>query len=290
MTPLDIHRRLDEAFAGIEMTPELQDLKEEMRADLVARVAEAEESGVAPADAALAAIASLGDVRAVIDELRTIPGALAPQRVRPRPGYVLRTLLWALLGLAAVAGVAVDLLADAVIDAGWLRLSLVGVVGLVGGVIVADALRQDTTASYPLPWRRAAGFGVAAGLGVSGLTAGLHYLPTDDLRWPIAGAVPVLAAIVWFTYLGSTQTNRYKPWVARRQAAERQLGDRFEQDPVVAARFGVYTVVIGLVSATGFAAVGLAVGWTWSWLALVLGAAVFMLTLARMLFVPTGRA
>ena len=121
---------------------------------------------------ALAAIASLGDVRVVIDEMRAIPGALAPQRVRPRPAYVLRTLLWALLGLAAVAGVTVYLLTEAVRDAGWLRLSLIGVVGLVGGVIVADALRQETTASYPLPRRRAAGFGVATALGLGGLTAG----------------------------------------------------------------------------------------------------------------------
>ena len=35
----DIHRLLDEAFAGIEMTPDAQDLKEEVRANLVARTA-----------------------------------------------------------------------------------------------------------------------------------------------------------------------------------------------------------------------------------------------------------
>ena len=36
----DVHRLLDEAFAGIEMTPERQDLKEEVRANLVARTTE----------------------------------------------------------------------------------------------------------------------------------------------------------------------------------------------------------------------------------------------------------
>ena len=36
----DIHRLLDEAFAGVEMTPDAQDLKEEVRANLLERVAE----------------------------------------------------------------------------------------------------------------------------------------------------------------------------------------------------------------------------------------------------------
>jgi hypothetical protein len=48
----DIHRLLDEAFAGIEMTPDAQDLKEEVRANLVARSAELEASGKTPTDAA----------------------------------------------------------------------------------------------------------------------------------------------------------------------------------------------------------------------------------------------
>ena len=33
-----IHRLLDEAFAGIPLSPEVQDLKEEVRANLLARI------------------------------------------------------------------------------------------------------------------------------------------------------------------------------------------------------------------------------------------------------------
>ena len=43
----DIHRLLDEAFQGVEMTPDAQDLKEEVRANLVARTAELEAAGAA---------------------------------------------------------------------------------------------------------------------------------------------------------------------------------------------------------------------------------------------------
>ena len=52
----DIHRLLDGAFAGIEMTPDAQDLKEEIRANLVARVDELESSGVPSSDAAARAL------------------------------------------------------------------------------------------------------------------------------------------------------------------------------------------------------------------------------------------
>ena len=72
----DIHRLLDEAFQGIEMTPDAQDLKEEVRANLVARADELEAAGVPPTEAAHRAIAELGDVRALLD---------ATTDVAPRP-------------------------------------------------------------------------------------------------------------------------------------------------------------------------------------------------------------
>ena len=48
----DIHRLLDEAFAGVTMTPELQDLKEELRGNLPSRVDELQKSGMDAAKAA----------------------------------------------------------------------------------------------------------------------------------------------------------------------------------------------------------------------------------------------
>jgi len=73
-----IHRQLDEAFAGADMTAEVQDLKEEMRANLPVRVAEPGRTGP-PADvAAQRAIAELGDIRSVIDETRAFGGSALP--------------------------------------------------------------------------------------------------------------------------------------------------------------------------------------------------------------------
>ena len=57
-TGLEIHRLLDEAFAGVEMTAEVQDLKEEMRGNLGVRVSELERQGAPGDQAARRAIAA----------------------------------------------------------------------------------------------------------------------------------------------------------------------------------------------------------------------------------------
>ena len=69
-----IHRLLDEAFAGVDMTVERQDLKEEMRANLLVRVAELEDTGLSADEAARRAIAELGDIRPA--DLKAVAGGL----------------------------------------------------------------------------------------------------------------------------------------------------------------------------------------------------------------------
>jgi hypothetical protein len=287
-TALDIHRLLDEAFVGIEVTPDVQDLKEEMRANLVARVEELQASGVEPGEAARRAIAELGDVRAIIDEtIRATGDAPAWQRyrVRPRPAYVVRTVLVALLGVAAL-GVVVLRLTGLVGSSGQpaVDVAAVLVAALAGGLLVGDALRQETTTNHPVSRRRAVGYGGATAAGLAGLGGLAGYLLDRALAWPIAGAALLVSSIVIFTYLGATQTNRHKPWVLREMARHERAADRFERDPAAAARFGLYTVTIWIVALAAFAVVGFTVGWLWSLLALVGGVVAMMLTLARMLF------
>jgi hypothetical protein len=290
-SPLAIHRLLDEAFAGIDMTPDVQDLKEEMRANLVARAAELQGSGVSAADAAQRAIAEQGDVRSVIEDTATASADAAPwgQRVRPNPGYVVRTVV---LGLTAAAALAGMVLAVVFPDlALWVQVVSGLALAATAGVIVADALRQETTTNYPVPRQRAIGYGIAAAAAMAGAAAAAVGVPDLSVPWLVGGGLAVVAAVIGFTYLGATQTNRHKPWVVRMQSHHRLTefelaGDRFSQDPAAAARFGLYTVVNWLLAGAGFVVLGLTVGWGWSWLALLAGIVTMMIMLARMLFEP----
>jgi len=285
---MDVHRLLDEAFAGVEMTPDRQDLKEEVRANLVARVAELQAGGLSGGAAARRAIEELGDVHTMIDgtEPAGVAAASPPwqQRVRPRPDFVLRTVVLSAIG---VAGLAVLALAAAVGDVPLgAEIAAVLAVAVPVGAITADALRQETTGNHPMPAGRSAAYGIGVLLILIGLGGGWLYLRDHGLGWLIGGAVPVLVAVGLLSYLGATQTNRHKQWVVRMQESHAAVGDRFTEDPVAAARFGVYTAVTWLVAIAGFVVLTLTVGWVWSWLAIVGGMVVMMLMIARMLFIP----
>lgn len=289
----DIHRLLDTAFTGIEMTPDAQDLKEEVRANLVARVDELQSQGVSPADAARSAIAELGDVRDLLDEPasaasqrepRSFEAEMLRNRVRPKPAFVVGIVVAA---IAVVAGLTLGILGAA----GVLPLPIGPVIALFGiaasgtAWLVGDSVAQETTMNHPMPQKRAAGFFLATFLAVYGLAFGLMVAVGALPVWAITfAAVGIAASIILYAFLGATQTNRKKAWV--RNAQPQMPANRFEQEPETAARFGIYTAVIWLVTLAICPVLYFTVGWVWIPLALFAALAVMMLTLARMMFGP----
>jgi hypothetical protein len=288
----DVHRLLDEAFTGVEPTPETQDLKEEIRDNLLFRVAEFEASGIEPADAARRAMAELGDVRALVAEEAGVSSpARAPEsaaaaalrnRVRPKPGFVVRTVLLSIVAAAALTLLVLGLIDVLALGAGAL-IALCAVFGVGLGVVTGDALRQETTANHPLPTGRAVAFGVSTGLLLAGLAFTAVVIVRLDLGWLILSGLLVVAAIAELSYLGATQTNRHKAWVVEQQRAA-TFSNRFDDDPASAARFGIYTAAIWTVAFVLAVVLGFTVGWLWAPVALVGGFVAMLITLARMLF------
>ena len=294
----DIHRLLDEAFRGVEMTPDAQDLKEEVRANLVARAEELEASGVAPAVAAQRAITELGDVQALLEATVPTPapgaGAPAPRgnpwsvdamarhRVRPKPGFVVRIVVASIVGAAGLVVATLGAFGVAAAPSG-IAILAAGLTALAAAWIVGDALQQETSQHHPVPRRRAfayagATFVTLAGLGL-GAFALLGILPMGVV---LAGGVALGFGIALFAWLGATQTNRTKAWV--RQSHADLPPNRFEDEPETAARFGIYTAVIWIVTFAVMAVLVFTVGWWWAILAFVGGMALMMLVLARMMF------
>ncbi len=292
----DLHRLLDHAFDGVEMTPESQDLKEEIRDNLLFRVAELEASGVEPSDAARRAISELGDVRALVDGSSDTPGTDAPtpvraesaaavalrHKVRPKAGFVVRTVLLSILAASALVLLALGLVGVLSIGT-WVLVGLCAVFGAALGIVTGDALRQETTANHPLPTARAVAFGASTGLLLAGLAFTAVVIVRLELAWIILGALLVVAAIGELSYLGATQTNRHKPWVLEQQRTS-AFANRFDEDPAAAARFGIYTAAIWTVAFVVAIVLGFTVGWLWAPVALVGGFVVMLITLARMLF------
>jgi hypothetical protein len=301
-----VHRLLDEAFAGAPLSPEVADLKEEIRSGLLDRATELEAEGLTPDDAAHRAFAELGDVGALIAEVtdtdpgrptsstvtgpaRTFPhqpdaARLAQvNRVRVRPGFVLGVVGAALVAALCLAfaglgaGDVVDLPAAAV-------AALLVTAASAVGFIVGSSLAQETTTNHPMPAGRAGGYYAATSLTTLGLLLALFTLLGTFPVWTyVFAGIVALAGAGLFVWLGVTQTNRKKAW-AREVARAELAHDRFNNDPAAAARFGIYTGVIWVGAFVITAALGVAGYWRWSWLALVVGWAVMMILLARMQF------
>lgn len=306
----DIHRLLDERFAGITVTPATQDLKEEIRANLLARVEELTAAGVSPREADEQAMAELGDIRELLDPDATSVGAhgaspgmtplsqqraagglgtlaerMQANRVRPKPGYVARAVAWSTLllaGLVLATLGATDVLSLPIGPV----IALLGVAATGAGLLVGDSLSQETTTNHPMPEPRASGYALASWLALYGLGfAGLIALDALPLWCLVFAVVGVVAAIGGFVLLGVTQTNRHKSWT---RAARADLpANRFETEPEAAARFGIYTAAIWIVALVATAVLTLTVGWRWAPLPLAAGLAAMFVALARMMFPPS---
>jgi hypothetical protein len=305
-TSTDVHRLLDEAFAGIEPTAETQDLKEEIRDNLLSRVAELEVAGASPAEAARRAVDELGDVRELVaaasgEASGSALDASAPRpsraarpaasgaeaallhRVRPKPAFVVRTVVLGIVAAAALVTLVLGLTPLMPLAAGPL-IAIAVVLGAAVGVITGDALHQETTTNYPLPSRRAALFGLATGVLVAGLGFAFIVVWRLELVWLVLAAVLMLAAVAVLSALGATQTNRHKAWVLALHRDSAHVGNRFEEDPAAAARFGIYSAVIWLTAFVLVPVLGFTVGWWWAPLPVAAAFIIMMLVLARMLF------
>ena len=291
-----LHRLLDDAFAGIAATPDVQDLKEELRSSLVARVDELTAQGMPDAEAARRAIDELGDVRAAAEEtaqaaaqagkrekVDVVALALA-NKVKPKPAFVLRTV-----SLSAVIAIAAAVLVLAFTGVWDLAEGAMVAVGLIGialpvGLIVVDSLGQETTSNYPMPRKRAGLYGLAVGAILAGAAFVTWFgFETDQLWAGILGVVVVVLGVLLATYVGVTQTNRHKPWT-KAAAANYQFHNKWEEKPEEAARYGMYSGALWLLAIGAFVALSLTVGFAWSWIAFLVAVLVQMIMTARMLF------
>jgi len=301
MMSTSVHRLLDQAFAGLPATPDVLDLKEEIRANLLDRVAELTGGGVAPDEAARRAVDELGDVRTLVEDAsgptadagsdgaaRIAASAVelvARNRVPREPSYVAVVVLVSMVLAASVVGTVFAAVGLAHRDVGLgLPTGIALVAGAALGWVVGASLAQETTTNHPMPAGRSALFGVGWGLVLAGCLLAYVHLAGARHVWLAVDGLALVAGVVLLSYLAATSTNRKKQWALAEARRHVEAGNRFERDPAAAARFGIYTAVVWGLTGVSALIVGATIGWTWVWVPGVLGWAVFMLMLATMLF------
>src|SRR5262249_6085318 len=160
-----------------------------------------------PAKAGATAVRELGDVRELLAALGDDRRPDQVNRVRPRPGFVLRAVVLSLV--LAAGAILVALAAFGVLTLSASTALLIGLLAfaLPVGLLTADALRQETTVHHRLPRGRALAYGAAALAMAAGLVGAASWFADRGQLWLlIGGALLVLVAIIAFVWLGVTQT------------------------------------------------------------------------------------
>ena len=302
---------VDSLFEGYEETAALADFKEELLANLNAKIESLIKKGMDAQTAFEKASAELGDVSTFADELSLKKRTEVFEEVYmdmrqymsgPRvAGYVVFGAL-ALFGII-VACIALFAAKTVGLNSHLDRTAFFG--ALMPFLTTAAAgftflgITQETASMYPVSKKRGAWYAVAAGL----LTFGFTVMPVVYFGIKFAGdivnewfgfnfesLIPLVALLIPFVlpgigilvYMVFTEKDRLKPWAKnfRDKAASDEIA--VWSDPATAARFGLYSGAIWIIATGVFVLLGFLIGFKYSWLAFIFATAVQLLVQAML--------
>jgi hypothetical protein len=309
---------VDSLFNGYEQTEALADFKEELLTNMNAKIENFIRKGMDIDTAFAKASAELGDVSSLADELSLkkrkeifeevymdIRMYMPAKRVA---GYVVFSIL-AFFGITAAfitlfATRSVDFLSNTSLDlTSFFAVMMPFLTAAVVGFTFLG-VTQETASMLPVSKKRGAWYATAAGLIAFGLfTMPIVYFSTkfaknivnDVLAFEIPvehleTLVPVISIIIPFVlpgigilvFLVLTEKDRLKPWAKNlhNKAVEGEMA--IWNDPVKAARFGMFSGAIWIFAAGIFFVLGFIIGFKFSWPVFIFATAFQLLVQGRM--------
>ena len=308
---------VDSLFNGYEQTGALADFKEELLANLNAKIENFIRKGL-DTDAAFAkASAELGDVSSLADELSLKKRKEVFEEVymdirmympaRRVAGYVV-------FGLLAFFGITVALITlfttRSIETLSGTSADLASFFGAMMPFLTAAAIgftylgvTQETASTFPVSRKRGAWYATAAGLICFGLlTMPITYFSTkfamnfvNDISdigvfktnpetLAVVGVlIPfVLPGIGILVFLVLTEKDRLKPWAKNlhNKVVEGEMA--IWNDPVKASRFGMFSGAIWIFAAGIFIVLGFLIGFKFSWPVFIFATAFQLLVQGRM--------
>ena len=291
---MNIRRKIEELFSAYEKTPSLSEFMEEMESKLNDRVESLKRKGLNDQTAADRALAELGDVSSLADELslKKKQEVFSEMYMKTR-NYLTpkRSALYALCSVALGASILIPLIIW--FNTGFIGASVssvlpFGMASVLGCLYLG--LTQETAAREPAPPKRAALYVLAAGLILLGAYTALMVYNTGlaangetsrgvFLTGAVASALAFsLPGAAIGIFLALTEKDRKKPWM-RKLIEESRANDPFS-DPAIATRFGLFCGALWISAAAVFTALTLAVGIKFSWLSFAAALVIQMLIMA----------
>ncbi|WP_227994910.1 permease prefix domain 1-containing protein [Oceanobacillus sp. CFH 90083] len=216
-----IKKYVDDLFQSYESTPELEDFKEEIMMNLKDRVQDLEKKGKSSDEAFAEAVAELGDITAIADDLsrekrKEIIGKMyVDTKPKLSAGYA--------IGYTLAAGVLLFGIITSLItyfstgDNLFIAISsLLPFVVPAGAALTYLGLTTETTAKYPMHWKRALIYTLAVGLILFGISisSSQYFMENSDPAAILGVLIPfVLPGILVIAFLILTEKKRFKPWL-----------------------------------------------------------------------------
>lgn len=279
---------VDSLFEGYERTDALLELMEELQGNLEDKIESEMKKGMSHSAAFDKAKAELGDVSALAGELslklrRDVIAEryLGAKRYLTAPRVAAYVLSGVLLLFGAISAAIVFFSRDAAGPAREVD-RMTGVFGTLLVFITAAAagftflgVTQETAALYPMKKKRAILYAAAAGVTAFGLALfPLTYFALGrGLMEAIATLIPfALPGSGVLSFLMLTERSRLKPWAAERMMAEIRESQALFGGAGI--RFGLYSGAVWIFALGAFIALGLLIGFRYSWLVFVFAAAI----------------
>lgn len=301
---MNTRKQIETLFADYEQTPELADFMEEMESNLNDRISALQRKGLAQEAAIQKALAELGDVSTLANELgqKKKQEVYSEMYMKTR-SYIsarrgaLYALCYLMLGAAVLIPLIVWFSSGMQLDAVATLLPF-GTVGVLG--LVYLGLTQETAAREAMRPKRAIWYVLAAALICFGIvsslivyTSGEHFAAEElaahggGANASLASAISVLLVFALpgaalGIFLALTEKDRKKPWM-KKQIAESaaQMKSPFSSQ-VSATRFGLFSGALWIAAVAAFLVLSITVGFTFSWLALAAALILQLLLLAAM--------
>ena len=267
---------VDRLFAGYDDTPEIKDFKEEVVSNLTERINNLMAKGLSEENAFEKAASELGDITAIADEVgrrkrteaigQLYIGSMVPLTKKTAAGLTVASGL-----LLSAVGVTLTMFLGGSRSVVIFCLSAI-LLSAACGLYTYFGLTQETAGHYAMKSRRASAYGAVCFAGVLGasLAAVSFFIAQAPLSFAVGiKSVFVLPAVCGLIFLLASQPKRQKAWLRKMVEMEIENSMAFHRDmvdPVRAARFGVMSAGLWILTFSLFMTFYLTTGWRHPWL------------------------
>jgi hypothetical protein len=219
-----IQKYVDDLFHGYDESPELADFKEEIKMNLTDRFHDLKDSGLDKEAAFTKAVAELGDITAVADEIskKKRNEVIGQMYVHPKAPLGMKHVIgYVAAGAVLLFGIFTGFTSYFATQTAAHGISaFLPFFTVSGTAFVFLGLTQETSSHFPMNWGQALIYAAASGLLLFGLTTALMLYVTDNMGMHavFGSLIPfVVPGVAVLAFLLLTEKSRLKPWVLEEQ-------------------------------------------------------------------------